>query len=54
MKDVLATVFGRKDLFPESDFRLSELFAALDRPEFLCNVPKVCDNVDLTVHLILC
>ena len=41
LKGILADFFNINDLRPEQTFKLKLVFEALDRPEFLQNVPKV-------------
>ena len=41
LKDILARFFDTTDLRPLTFVKLRAIFGALDRPEFLLNVPKV-------------
>ena len=43
--DILATFFDIHDMKPETTFKLKQIFDALDRPEFLCSVPKVSNSL---------
>ena len=41
LKDILATFFDKRNLENDTPFKLKMVFDALDRSEFLSNVPKV-------------
>ena len=41
LEEILKTHFNYNKLENDTSFKLKEIFEALDRPEFLCQVPKV-------------